>query len=50
MKAYRFEIAWCGGKKFVLACDREEALAKFVDEWEFYGDEAPEHWIVAIWS
>ena len=49
MKAYRFEVAWDGGKKFVLACTREEAMEKFVEDWEFYGSEAPECWIIAQW-
>ena len=50
MKCFNFEIAYDNGKMMILATSRKEALEKFVEEWERYGDNAPEHWIVGQWS
>lgn len=45
----RFEISYeradRSGSKFVLARTDDEALAKFREQWEEFGDPAPSAWV-----
>lgn len=48
--AYRFEVCWDGGSRFEVAETAEGAIAKAKENWEEYGDEAPEMWTGDMWS
>lgn len=49
-KYLRYNVAYEGGSKFVVATSDEEALRIFREEWSEYGDEPPACWIEQRWT